>query len=60
MFNNVLQCLVSCTTIGITASATVWPSIALDCDNGAEIGDNTTEIGDDDAGIVDIAMKVIP
>ena len=30
-----------------------------DCANAAGIGDNSTEIGDDAAGIVDIAAKVI-
>ena len=31
-----------------------------DRDNAAGIGDNYTEIGDDPAGIVDIAVKVTP
>ena len=46
-FYYVQQCLVSRTTIGIAASATA------DCDNGAGISDNA-------AGIVNIAVKVIP
>ena len=37
---------------------------AADClrdrDNAARIGNNSTEIGDDAVGIVDIASKVIP
>ena len=43
MFNNVLQCLVSRATIGIASG----------------IGDNSAEIGNDAAGIVDITAKVI-
>ena len=33
---------------------------ASDFHNAAGIGDNFTEIGDDAAGIIDIAAKVIP
>ena len=51
MFNNVLWCLASRTTIGIAASA---PGDHLrDRDNSAEIGDGA-------AGIVDITANVIP
>ena len=72
MFNNVLRCLVSRATIGISASAaadrlTDRDNAAGISDNSAEIGyisaeivDNSAEIGDDAAGIVDIAAKVIP
>ena len=52
MFNNVL-CLVSRTTIGVADRL-------RDRDNYAEIADNSTEIGDGAAGIVDIAVNVIP
>ena len=51
VFYYVLQCLVSRATIGIAASATadhLWGH------------DNAAGIGDDVAGIVDIAAKVIP
>ena len=54
MFNNVLGCLASRAMIGVTASATAWPPIA------AGIGDNSAEISDGAAGIVDIAANVIP
>ena len=53
MFNNVLICLVSRTTIDI-ASATSGIG-----DNAAWIGNNSAEIGDN-AGIFDIAAKMIP
>ena len=43
-FHDVLLCLVSRATIGITASATARMPIALG------IGDNSAEIGDDAAG----------
>ena len=45
MFNNVSQCLVS---------------RLRGRDNAAGICDNSAEIGDDAAGIVDIYAKVIP
>ena len=31
-----------------------------ECDNGAGISDNSTEVGDDTAGIINIVTKVIP
>ena len=55
MFDNVL-CLASRTTIGNRAAT----DRLKDSDSAAGIGDNTTEIGDDTAGIVDIAAKVTP
>ena len=58
MFNNVLQCLASNATIGIAASATA--DRLRDRNNSAGIGDNSGEIGNDAAGIVNIAVKVIP
>ena len=58
MFNNVLRCLVSRATIGISASAAA--DRLTDRDNAAGISDNSAEIGDDAAGIVDIAAKVFP
>ena len=51
MFNNILQCLASRPTISIAACAAadrLWDRY------------NSTEIGDDAAGIVDITAKVIP
>ena len=60
MFNNVL-CLASLATIGVAASATVQPPIASGIgNNSAKIRDNSEEIGDGAAGIVDIAANVIP
>ena len=56
MFNNVLLCLASRTTIGDFAAA----DRLRDRDNVAGIGDNSAEIGDGAAGIVDIAANVIP
>ena len=56
VFHDVLRCLVSRATIGIAAAR-------RDRENAAGIGDNSAvsaEIGDDAAGIVDIAAKVIP
>ena len=56
MFNNVLWCLVSRTTIGDRAAT----DRLRDRDNAAGIGDDSAEeIGDDAAGIIDIAAKVI-
>ena len=63
MFNNVLLCLASCTTIGDCAAADRLrdrDNVAGIGDNSAEIGDNSAEIGDGAAGIVDIAANVIP
>ena len=51
MFNNVLRCLVSRPTIGIADHAAT--DRLRDRDNSAEISDAA-------AGIVDIAAKVIP
>ena len=56
MFNNVLLCLASCATIGDGAAA----DRLRDRDNVAGIGDNSGEIGDGAAGIVDIAANVTP
>ena len=56
MFNNVLRCLVSRATIIIAASAA---ADRLRNRNAAGI-DNSIGTGDDAAGIVDIAAKVIP
>ena len=58
MFNNVLWCLASHSTIGDAASATA--DRLRERDNAAEISDNSAEIGDDTAGIVDISANVIP
>ena len=58
MFNNVLRCLGSRATIGIDARAAA--DRLRDRDNAAGIGDNSTEIGNDAAMIVDITAKVIP
>ena len=72
MFNNILQCLVSRGTIGITncaaadrlrdreGAAGISDNAEGLGDNGAGIGDNSAEISDDAAGIVDITAKVIP
>ena len=49
MLNDVLRCLVKYTMIGRLR----------DRDNAAGFGDNSTEIGDDAIGFVDIAVKVI-
>ena len=49
MFYDVLQCLVRHAMIGRLR----------DRDNAAGFGDNSTEIGDDAIGFVDIAAKVI-
>ena len=57
MFNNVLWCLASRATIGITASAAA--DRLRHRYNAAGIGNNSAEIGDDAAGIVDIAANVI-
>ena len=62
MFNNVLWCLASRTTIGDRAAADRLrdrDNATGIGDNSAEIGDNSAEIGDDAAGIVDIAANVI-
>ena len=45
-------------TIGIATAATA--DRLRDHDKGAGIGNNLAEIGDNAAGIVDIAAKVIP
>ena len=58
MFNNVLQCLVSHTMIGIVGQAAA--NHLRDRNNATAIGNNSTEIGDDAAGIVNITTKVIP
>ena len=58
MFNNVLHCLVSCATVGI--SDCVAADRLRDYDNAARISASSTEVGDDATGIVDIATKVIP
>ena len=66
MFYYVLQCLVSCTTIGIANRAAADRIREYrDRENDAGIGDNSTENGNDAAGpqgwwIVDSATKVIP
>ena len=65
MFNNVLWCLGSRATIGVSASATAdrlrdRDNAAGIGDNSAEICDNSAEIGDGAAGIVNIAANVIP
>ena len=61
VFHDVLLCFASSATIGITASATVQLPIAWGIgNNGAGIGDDSEEIGNDAAGIVGIAMNVIP
>ena len=52
-----LVTLVSRATIAIAASATA--DRLRDRDSAAGFGDNSAEIGDDTAGIVDIAVKVI-
>ena len=56
MFNNVLRCLVSRATIGIAASVTARPrrspQRSRQLRRTAGIGDNSAEIGDDAAGIV--------
>ena len=58
MFNHVLRCFVSRATIGIAASA---PADRLrDRNNVALIGDNFTEIGNDDAGIVEYRLESDP
>ena len=57
-YNYVLQCLVSRATIGIGNPAATYH--LRDHDYAAGIGNNSTELGDDTAGIVDIAAKVIP
>ena len=58
MFNNVLWCLASrATNRGATSAAA---DRLRDRGNVAVIGDNSKEIGDDAAGIVDIAANVIP
>ena len=54
VFHDVLRCLVSHATIGIAASATARTPIA------AVIIDNSSEISDDAAEIVNITAKVIP
>ena len=51
IFNNVFQCLVSCATIGIRDRA------ATDRLRGRQ---NSAEIGDEAAGIINITAKVIP
>ena len=58
MFNNVLWCLVSHEMIGITDHAAA--NCLRDRDNAAGIGNNYKKYGDDTAGIVHIAAKVIP
>ena len=58
MFNNVLRCLASRATIGIATLATA--DRLRDHDNAAGTGYNYAEIGNDAAGIVDIAAKLIP
>ena len=55
MFNNVLFCLASRATIGDGAAAD-----RLRDRDVAGIGDNSAEIDDGAAGIVDIAANVIP
>ena len=63
MFNNVLWCLESRSTIGNHAAADRLrdqDNAAGIGDNSAEIGDNSAEIGDGAAGIDDIAANVIP
>ena len=56
MYHNVLHLfLASRAKIGVAASATTWPP-----ENAAGIGNNSAEIGDGTAGIVDIAAIVIP
>ena len=57
MFNNILWCLASLTTIGVAASAAA--DRLMDRDNAAGIGDNSAEIGDGAAEIIDIAANVI-
>ena len=57
MFNNVLQFLVSCATIGIADR--VATDRLRDCVNTAGISDNSAEINDDATRIVDIAAKGI-
>ena len=57
MFHYVLQCLVSCATIGIVdcvAANCLWDSV-----NATGIGDNYAEIGNKAAGISGIAAKMI-
>ena len=54
MFSNVLWCLASRTTINDCAAV----DRLRDRDNAAGIGDNSTEIGNGAAVIVDIAVKV--
>ena len=65
MFNNVLWCLASRATIGIGDCAAA--DRLRDRDkaggigaNSAEISNNSEEIDDGAAGIVDIAVNVIP
>ena len=60
MFNNVLWCLASCATIGVTDHLRDRDNAAGIGDNAAGIGNNFVEIGEDATGIVDIAVKVIP
>ena len=57
---NILRCLVSHATIGIAASATARAADHLRDRDTTGIGHNSAEIGEDTAGIVDIAAKVIP
>ena len=57
MFNNVLQRLVSCATIGIATSATAYhPKVR---DNAEGIGNNSTEICDDAAGESDPMLNCL-
>ena len=49
-----MKSLASRATIGVAASVTARPLIA------SGIGDNSAEIGDGTAGIVDIAANMIP
>ena len=64
MFYYVLWCLLSRATTADTASATAWPpitsAIATTPQGVEEIFLIAEEIGDDAAGIVDIAAKVTP
>ena len=57
MFKNVVWYLACRATIGIDASATA--ERLRDCDNAAGIGDNSEEISDSTAGIINIAANVI-
>ena len=63
VFNNVFRCLVSCATIG-DCTATNYLRDRYNateiCYYAAGIGDNSAEVSNDAAWIVDIAAKVIP